>query len=387
MHGQPANPLQQTTSEGAANDMTRLLEHAVLNRDVRRIRNQLALDGDPNLECGIDETYDGEDLYGLTVTSLAALVDSSRDGLLTLPLLLSSRADIGQVDSRGRTLLHFARSRPVARYLVENGVPLPDGMRQPLLDALSRPPGKVLFDDDVELAYRDGNGVEPPFLRSLRRSSHESFPLPEPPILPQPVWQTALSEDQFHRLLETGYLTPDHERAPTDFLYRPGRPPLTAQFSPAVEIELALLDRDAGRVTSCVEHGALDGIGRFRHVWHGDHAGEVMFEQLTAAGLATLIDSEAGKPEMVKLCVTDATLNDAHDAGGASLLHLARDPEVARWLLETGVCTSLTDDRGATAEESLPPGARAVVTHWRLTRAVPAAQNPSRSSGAGIARL
>lgn len=384
MHGQPATPLQQTTSEGAAHDMTRLLEYAVLNRDVRRVWNQLALGGDPNIECGIDETYDGEDLYGLTVTSLAALVDSAHDGLLTLPLLLSSRADIGQVDSRGRTLLHFARSRPVARYLVENGVPLPDGMRQPLLDALLQPPGKVLFDDDVELAYRDGNGAEPPFLRSLRRSSHEFFPLPEPPILPQPVWQASLSEDRFCGLLEAGYLTPDHERASTDVLYGAGRPPLTAKFSAAVEIERALLDGDNGRVTSCVAHGALDGIGRFRHVWHEDRADEEMFEQLTAAGLATLLDSEAGGPDLIKLCVSEATLNSVHGGGGASLLHLARAPAVARWLLEAGVSTSLADDHGATAEELLPPEVRVVVTQWRLTRELPAAQN---ASGSAIARI
>lgn len=387
MHGKPANPLRQTTSESAADDMTRLLEHAVLNHDVRRIWNQLALGGNPNIECGIDETYDEEDFYGLTVTSLAALVDSARDGLLTLPLLLSSRADIGQIDSKGRTLLHFARSRPVARYLVENGAPLPDGMRQPLLDALSEPPGKMLFDDDVELAYRDGSGAEPLFLRSLRRSSHESFPLPEPPILPQPVWHVALSEAQFHDLLEAGYLTPDHERASTDFLYGPGRAPLMAQFSAPVEIERALLDGDAGRVTSCVEHGALDGVCRFRYVWHEGRADELMLEQLTAAGLAILLDSEAGRPDLVKPCVTEAALNSIHGAGGASLLHLARDPRVARWLLEAGVNTSLTNDDGATAEESLPPEARAVVTQWRLSRALPAAQDAPRISGSGIARL
>jgi hypothetical protein len=53
--------------------------------------------------------------------SLATLVDSQAHALQMLPLVIDYGGDIAQLDSSGRTLLHFAGDIGVARWLLEHG--------------------------------------------------------------------------------------------------------------------------------------------------------------------------------------------------------------------------------------------------------------------------
>jgi hypothetical protein len=98
------------------------LHDAILSGDVTRATEALECGAWTDLEFA-SFSPDGEARFAhLTLLSLATLVDCQMQTLRMLPLLLEYGADIAQLDSSGRTLLHFAADILVARWLLEHGV-------------------------------------------------------------------------------------------------------------------------------------------------------------------------------------------------------------------------------------------------------------------------
>jgi len=127
--------IRQTTTRGRAGRPTLGLCSAIADSDLPGARLNLALGGEPNREALKLPGIAGR----LSATAIAVRSDSDRDELLFLPWMLDRGGNIGEVDSRGRTLLHHAQTRTVALHLLERGVPVANGMRDALLDAFRAP--------------------------------------------------------------------------------------------------------------------------------------------------------------------------------------------------------------------------------------------------------
>jgi len=98
------------------------LQDAILSGDVLRATAALEDGAWTDLEFA-SFSPDGEARFShLTLLSLATLVDSQAHALQMLPVLVDYGADIRQLDSSGRTLLHFADDTHVARWLLDHGV-------------------------------------------------------------------------------------------------------------------------------------------------------------------------------------------------------------------------------------------------------------------------
>lgn len=110
---QPGHPHpSRTTSAGRPTSLDKTLATNVKFREVHPGRLLVHEEGDPSRETASYTLVDGTRFDRLTATSLAVLVDSEHDGLLMLPLMLNLGGDIQQIDSLGRTLLHFCTYPP-----------------------------------------------------------------------------------------------------------------------------------------------------------------------------------------------------------------------------------------------------------------------------------
>jgi hypothetical protein len=307
---------------------------------------------------------------GLTALSLAALVDSDGVEAVLLPFLLSQGGDIGQVDSEGRTLFHFAFAEPVLRYLVEQGAPVPDGARIRIFQALSAPIGVCARRQDVPLAFVDDEGSEPDFTDCLRVGIYPRHPgAAVEPWLSTAELQEVLLPERFEALASLGYFS-----IPGTLIHeprlQPGAPALCALLSAEQEIGHALRRRDVSRVKRLIELGGGGGQGRFGRTQYDDE-----YCLLTPVGLAVLLDGEQNEVLLTPLFESTGIDVEATNHGDEerSLLHLAVGPRICRWLLERGASPDIEDGHGVMPEEMLPEASVDVITEWRLRHTLPAA--------------
>jgi hypothetical protein len=345
---------------------------------------KLVMDGlNLSMEAYGANTFEGLALDDLTVTSLAVVRDSAADSLLLLPLALYLGGDIRQVDSQGRTLLHFATTRRVARYLVEHGVPVAKGKRKALLKALEKPMGLASFDDEVPLGMVDNAGNEPPFLDCVRTSTAAQHMDPEAVAIPQSHWQSVLSSELYNGLLGIGFNESDDVRVARDPLAQTGRAALRADFSPFFELWQALLEGRAGSVRALLELGTDPDLPLFGH----DLGNGSDVRGLTATAIAVLVDCEAtekatglrkrpgkksaelaeGRP-VLPLFEGHTDFSGIHGEGGKTLMHFARTLSVATWLMDHGAPCDVKDDDGNLPGDVLPPKVAAIVNRHLLER-------------------
>jgi hypothetical protein len=370
--------LPPNTSRFGAINETLALGLAIQYRNLAHAAMCLADRADPGLEClSYTPDINDDEVIGLTPTSMATLVDSTRGELLFLPLLLNRGGDINQVDSRGRTLLHFAWHDVVARYLLEHGAPMPEDLRVQLLGALGKPVGTKLFRSNGRPGYVDVYGSPVPAVMALRGKEYPWFQRclrPVPDALKADVVSPSLVVD----MATLGYKNAESVRKKPSS----GTPPLVATFDATVEIVHALRERDTARVHGLLKLGAMEGERFFQCIRSLDKPDEQWFGA-DALGLAAILDSRADRVELMPLFEAFADFHAAHSDCGETLLHLAESPWVCTWLLARGLSPDARDGGGETPDERLPPGSKAVIERWRLNQVLPKA----RGEGRGRARL
>jgi hypothetical protein len=400
----------RTTSAGRPTSLDKTLAHNVKFREVHPARLVVHEEADPSRETASHTLDDGTRFDRLTATSLAALIDGEHDGLLMLPLMLNLGGDIQQIDSLGRTLLHFARTRRVARYLIEHGVPVAPGMRETLLDAFTRPQGEKTFGAGTALGLPDRNGDEPWVFRAVRKRTARSWNLMEGPAIPKRCWRQVLDGDQFNALIGAGFNEPEHTREGRDALYvrRPSgsetRPPLIAEMSANLALHGAVDESSHRRVALLLGLGAMaTAPGRKAVMVMGSRmptwvAGTALARAVV--GACEDIECEAildeGKPPRARKAREGADgdlpvvaralsafaglpgMDGVHAAGGRTLMHLAYMPEVAQWLIKQGVRVDVPDKQGRLPEEVVPPESAAVILEARLQTALPKAKAVGR---------
>ncbi|WP_107912382.1 ankyrin repeat domain-containing protein [Luteibacter sp. OK325] len=366
-----------TSRFGPINE-TLALGLAIQYRDLAHAAMCLADRADPTLEC-LSYTPDihDDDVVGLTPTSMAALVDSTRGELLFLPLLLNRGGNINQVDSRGRTLLHFAWHHVVARYLLEHGAPVPEGLRAQLLDALGKLAGTKVFGANATPGHLDVDGTPIPLVMALRGKNYPWFERCLRPV-PDALVAHVVSPGVVADMAALGYEHADTVRPSS----ASGTPPLIARFDATVEIVHALRERDSARVHGLLKLGAMEA-GRFFSC--GKNPGDPYedWSGADALGLAAILDSRAGDVHLMPLFEGFADFHAEHSDVGESLLHLADSPWVCTWLLAHGLSPDAKDCEGETPDEKLSPAPRAIIERWWLNQALPQGQGEGR----GRARL
>lgn len=389
-------PLMPTTTIGSPDDATRALEHALFRRDLNGITEQLAAGANLTLECMVHEMRGGEWLTGLTAVSWAVVLDSEAEGLFLTPLLLQYGANIAQVDSEGRTLLSFARSRSVTRYLVEHGVPLIGDLmaRKVLLELVIGTKPKSPEECDKILAPL-APAARTEVIDVLTQTGTAGW---TSSLLPKSTWRKVLDPDYLAVLKHFGYVEQIDE--PIDEAKGVGMPPLLAAFHPAEVIGWALEAKDAERVRRLVKHGGANGSHRFMRSLEVEGV-HLEFKGLTATGLAVLIDCEnerlsAGggpwmnrpvvRPVFTSLLMGARSLHGVHDTDGNTLLHLAMTPGMCGWLLEKGLPADEKNNARQRPEDIAPEGARTVLERHRLAALSPAKvsrwKSPLRRSSA-----
>jgi len=333
----------------------------------------LADRADPTLEC-LSYTPDTHDdvVVGLTPTSMAALVDSTRGELLFLPLLLSRGGDINQVDSRGRTLLHFAWHEVVARYLLEHGAPVPEDLRARLLDALDKPPRAKVFRANGRPGHLDVDRNPIPLVMALRGKKYPWFERYLRPVPDEHV-PNVVSPGVAADMAALGYGHVDTVQPSL----APRTPPLVARFDATVEIVHALRERDTARVHGLLKLGAMEG-GRFFSCGKNPEDPYEDWCGADALGLAAILDSLVDNVHLMPLFEGFTDFHVSHSDFGENLLHLADSPVVCTWLLARGLSPDSTDDDDETPDEKLSAGARAVVERWRLNQGLPKGQGEVR---------
>jgi hypothetical protein len=159
--------------------------------------------------------------------------------------------------------------------------------------------------------------------------------------------------------------------------------PMPNPTSPSTSRQLwqALVRDQPAHVRKLLAQGTGANTARFTHKvpvngtiidWPG----------LTATALAVLVDCDALEDDW-RIAMNDtrepkrrpsrrgirmlpqfkpyADLSGIHGAGGKSLMHFAREPDVARWLIENGAPCEVTDDEGKMPGDVLPPEVAAIV--------------------------
>lgn len=397
-------------------------------RDIAGVCDCAARGVDFNME-GVQYTsFDGTRFNRLTLTSLAVLIDSDHDQLLLVPLVLRLGGNIAQVDSAGRTLLHLAGTRKVARYLIGQGVPVNDEMQAPLLAAFDKPPGTGTFDDGVILGLGDSKGNEPAILACVRHATAATHPFAESKILPKAHWKATLPaylvaamkdmgvSDTKHRCREERFVKMlqdalEEQRygdvgqliaANADLVDAHTRHPFNARFSASHELRLALIEHDIVRAWRLLAFGAEPDVGRFQFEvqWGGRTR---TFGELSPLGLAVLLECDAIANEnpifvdqmddaLLSLPVSKRSsrfpllalfdgftdFSGVHGAKGSTLMHLAFEPAVARWLLDHGAPYDVPNDEGRLPADVLPGAVAPLIGQFHLSRHLPKAMGQGR---------
>ncbi|MGY3231212.1 hypothetical protein ACVWWJ_002696 [Luteibacter sp. HA06] len=397
-------------------------------RDIAGVCDCAARGVDFNME-GVQYTaFNGTKLTRLTLTSLAVLVDSDHDQLLLVPLVLRLGGNIGQVDSAGRTLLHLAGTRKVARHLIGQGVPVNDDMQAPLLAAFAKPPGTGTFDDGMVLGLGDAKGNEPAILTCVRHSTAVTHPFVESKILPPAHWKATLPAYLVAAMKDIGVSDTKHRRreqhfvqmlqdalgaqrygdvgrliaANADIVYPAIRHPLNASFSASHELRLALIEHDIVRALRLLASGAEPDVGRFQ--FEVQVGGQTRtFGELSPLGLAVLLECDAIAHEnpifidemddaIMSLPVSKRSsrfpllsvfegftdFSGVHGAKGATLMHLAFEPAVASWLLDHGAPYDVPNDGGRLPADVLPDVVVPLIGQFHLSRHLPQATESGR---------
>jgi hypothetical protein len=147
-----------------------------------------------------------------------------------------------------------------------------------------------------------------------------------------------------------------------------------AQFYPQQEISHALDERDHAAIHRLIELGALEGVGSF-HFSSEDRR----LDGLNAWTLATALDGEEGAPELTALLL-DSGHSPTPDLHGRSMLHVATQPAVCRFLLGRGLDPAAQDHEGRLPAEVLPADARAALEQHVLGHVQPSGQGVSASA-------
>jgi len=152
-------------------------------------------------------------------------------------------------------------------------------------------------------------------------------------------------------------------------------------MSPHHQIWQALVQDRPAHVRKLLAQGTSTKTARFTHEvpvngtiidWPG----------LTATALAVLVDCDALEDDR-RIAMNDtrepkrrpsrrgirmlpqfkayADLSGIHGAGGKSLMHFAREPDVARWLIAQGAPCGVADDEGNLPGDVLPAEVAAIV--------------------------
>ncbi|MGF6492188.1 hypothetical protein ABIE56_000341 [Luteibacter sp. 621] len=364
MHPAPAisTCLPQTTVSGVATLSELDLQDAIHARDPHLIMEAVMEGAALHKEAFGWSVVDECDYSGLTAMALAVLLDSRHEGVCAVSTLLSAGGRLDTVDARGRTLLHFATSAPVARFLVEHGVPLPQGARERWLRALAAPPGRVLFDEGVPLAMPDNDGALPWMAVQLTHAGFAYKP-----------WRSVVT------LSEADIAYVSHRRQWGIGNVRALWPQTVYALSAADELAMHLVDGELKHAAQLIGLGAEQNLPQTDLFIEADD-GDREYLDLTALGVATVLDSVDGT--IHRLALFDASqLGGFHGKYRSTLLHLATAPVVARWLLDHGAPFDVKDSSGRLPEETLPPATAALVVAHRLSRVLPDSAGTSRPGG------
>lgn len=337
-------------------------------------------------------------LRNLTPAALATLADADCDGLLMLPLVLYLGGDIAQIDSEGRSLLHFACTRRVARYLIEEGVPVAHGMRKSLIDAFKAPPGTGTFAKGTRLGTQDRRGREPAILDAVRRGTAARHATPESVVIPKTRWKSTVNEHVYNGMLGLGYNEGYAVRAARDPQAKDKRPTLRAKLSANFALGDALHACDGPKLRALLAAGADPSRCQFtREVPSDGHVHYI--KGLSALAVAVLtdcarIEDERGTLEdddparskpvrerelLVSHLARVGNLSGVHGSGGVSLMHLAREGQVAQWLIDHGAPCNVLDAKGKLPRDILPADVAAIVDRHLLESELAAATKATSS--------
>ncbi|MGY3231209.1 hypothetical protein ACVWWJ_002693 [Luteibacter sp. HA06] len=387
-----SNQLAQTTISHAGLPRGPAWWEIIMSRDIVRFRRAVKRRAALVTEGHTYKPAKGPLIRNLTPAALATLADADFDGLLMLPLALYLGGDIGQIDSEGRTLLHLARTRRVARYLIEEGVPVADGMRDALIKAFNEPPGKGTFARGTVLGMQDAKGNEPAILAAVRRGTAARHATPESVLIPKNKWQSAVHESVYNGMLGIGYNERYEVRKERDPFVKANRPELRAELSATFALSDAVEGRDGPRLRACLALGADPSHGQFiREVPGGRWV--CYMKGLSALAAAAMDDCryidhvrddcdgddparDRPVPERELLLPHFARFVDfsgVHGPDGMTLMHLAREAQVAQWLVDHGAPCDVPDSRGKLPWEVLPPEVAATVNRKHLESNLPKA--------------
>jgi hypothetical protein len=395
--------IRQTTTRGRAGRPTLGLCSAIADSDLPGARLNLALGGEPNREALKLPGIAGR----LSATAIAVRSDSDRDELLFLPWMLDRGGNIGEVDSRGRTLLHHAQTRTVALHLLERGVPVANGMRDALLDAFRAPVCTGVFDRDTVLAAPTAALREPWMLGAVRTRSALQYSAPLPLWVPRSRWRDILPADVAEAMVGAGLGELEdvaHARDPLFGAFG-ATGPADVRLNAAGRLFDAMKRGDTGHVRALLEMGAYDGRCTMPSIDALETGLDGLGNSQTAVALAAELDSYFGA--LPNRSTTDLFANDGkrgalhllplfagitdfsgvHGPEGQTLLHHRLAPVVVDWLVERGAPYAVADDDGNVpetsevwAEDAWAVGAAAIYARHRLQKNVALAARAGTAS-------
>jgi len=151
--------------------------------------------------------------------------------------------------------------------------------------------------------------------------------------------------------------------------------------SPIHQIWQALVQDQPAHVRKLLERGICANTAHFTH--EVPVSGTILdWPGLTATALAVLVDCDALEDDrrialnnpgaqtrhpsqrgirMLPQFKPYADFSGVHGAGGKSLMHFAREVDVACWLIANGAPCDVTDDEGNLPGDVLPPDIAAIV--------------------------
>jgi hypothetical protein len=299
----------------------------------------------------------------LSLMAKAVAVDSENSGCLHVPLLHRLGVPLDAVDRDGRTLLHFAQSLPVFRYLVEHGAPVPDGARDRLQEVMAPHGLHLALGKGETVAFPDHRGALPPLVEWRLRGVTSAPDDIDPVRIPQAALAKTLRKWLLKSLRSIGYRDPGAMEA-AGFV-----------FSVADEMK-GCMNRDIykdeafGPLRQLVALDLLAGLMPMWTAWGRDD--DDFDAWMTPQGFAAVRDAEAGEAYWLK-AFPKVSLNGVHAEGGRTLLHLADDPKVCAWLLERGVAADVADEEGRFPDDVLPEETAVLARKARLNQTLPAA--------------